>query len=136
MPVIVLYDGLCGFCDGAVQWLLARDRRGALRFAPLQGETAAAIRERHPEWPEDLDSIVVVWSEGAEERIAWYAAAAWRALSALDGAWALLARAGTFVPRAIADAGYRFVARHRLRVAGRRNTCRVPTPAERERFLP
>ena len=45
---IVLYDGVCGFCNGSVRWLIARDRDARLHYAPLQGETAAALRARHP----------------------------------------------------------------------------------------
>ena len=136
MPLIVLYDGLCGFCDATVQALLARDRRGALLYAPLQGETAAAVRARHPEWPADLDSIVVVRGTGAEETIAWESAAAWVLLDALGGGWAWVAGIGRRCPRALADGAYRLVARIRLRLAGRRDACRVPTPAQRARFLP
>ncbi|MFN7143631.1 MAG: thiol-disulfide oxidoreductase DCC family protein, partial [Myxococcota bacterium] len=57
---IVLYDGLCGFCDASVQWLLKRDKDAKFRFAALQGETAAQILARHPELPKGLDSIVLV----------------------------------------------------------------------------
>ena len=134
--MIVLYDGLCGFCDGVVQWLLLHDVRGVLRFAPLQGETAAAVRARHPEWPEHLDSIVVVDGNGVEERVLWYSAALWSLLRALGGGWAWLATLGGVVPRLVADLGYRLFARVRLRVAGRREACRVPTPEQRARFLP
>lgn len=133
--MIVLYDGLCGFCDGVVQWLLARDVRGVLRFAPLQGETAAEVRARHPEWPDNLDSIVVVDGNGAEERVVWYSSAVWSILRALGGGWGWLAALGGLVPRLVADLGYRLFARVRLRVAGRRDICRVPTPEQRARFL-
>ncbi len=136
MPLIVLYDGLCGFCDGTVQALLARDRNRALRYAPLEGETAAAVRARHPEWPANLDSIVVVRGTDDAEQIAWESDAAWEILDALGGGWAWVARAGRLLPRALADAAYRLVARVRLRLAGRRAACRVPTPDQRARFLP
>ena len=46
---LLLYDGTCGFCAASVQWVLRHDRRGTLLFAPLQGETARPILERHPE---------------------------------------------------------------------------------------
>ena len=51
---LVLFDGVCGFCDRAVRWLIARDPAGRLRFAPPQGEADAALRERHPEIPREL----------------------------------------------------------------------------------
>lgn len=133
--MIVLYDGLCGFCDGVVQWLLARDPQGLLRFAPLQGDTAARVRARHPEWLEDLDSIVVVVGEGSDERIYWHSAAVWSILAQLGGGWGRVAWLGRLVPRGLADLGYRIFARLRLRIAGRRDACRVPTSEQRARFL-
>ncbi|MGH7338670.1 MAG: thiol-disulfide oxidoreductase DCC family protein, partial [Myxococcota bacterium] len=57
---IILYDGVCGLCSRTVQWLIPRDRDRVLRYAPLQGETAAALRERYPEIPRTLESVVLV----------------------------------------------------------------------------
>ncbi len=133
--MIVLYDGLCGFCDGVVQWLLMRDARGELRFAPLQGETAAEVRARHPEWPADLDSIVVVVGVGSEERVLWYSAAMWAILTQIGGGSGMVAKVGRLIPHVLADFGYRIFARVRLHVAGRRDACRVPTPEQKARFL-
>ncbi len=133
--MIVLYDGLCGFCDGVVQWLLMRDARGVLRYAPLQGDTAASVRARHPEWPADLDSIVVVVGEASEERVLWYSAAIWAILTQIGGGWGRVAQLGRLVPRGLADLGYRMFARIRLLVAGRREACRVPTAEQKARFL-
>ena len=53
-PRIVLYDGVCGLCDKLVQFLVARDRNRLLRYAPLQGDTAARLRAQHAEIPVDL----------------------------------------------------------------------------------
>src|SRR5262249_57642651 len=55
---LVLYDGECGVCSRIVRWLLDADRRGELRFAPLQGATAAALRQRFPPLPSHLASII------------------------------------------------------------------------------
>lgn len=132
---IVLFDGLCGFCDGAVQWLLARDRAQALRFAPLQGETADAVRARHPELPPGTDSILYVVGEGAAERLLWSSGAALEICAALPAPWRHL-RHLRAVPRPLRDVAYAVVARLRYHIAGRRAACRLPTPAERARFLP
>src|SRR6185436_14356621 len=56
---VLLYDGLCGFCNGTVQFVLARDRRGVMRFATLQGEFARGIVARHPELA-GVDSLILV----------------------------------------------------------------------------
>ncbi|HEY7723742.1 MAG TPA: DCC1-like thiol-disulfide oxidoreductase family protein, partial [Anaeromyxobacteraceae bacterium] len=58
-PRIVLYDGACALCTGSVAWLVARDRGGLLRFAPLQGPTAARLRARDARIPAGLDGVVL-----------------------------------------------------------------------------
>jgi predicted DCC family thiol-disulfide oxidoreductase YuxK len=129
--MVVLYDGECGFCDASVQWVLARDRRGTFRFAPLQGSTAAGIRAAHPELPADLDSIIVM--DG--ERLFWRSAAIFRICAQLGGAWGVVAWLRV-LPAAVTDLGYRLFAAHRHRVFGRLDACRVPSPAQRALFLP
>lgn len=129
---LVLYDGLCGFCDVSVQWALTHDPAGKLRFAPLQGETAAAILAAHPEIPANLDSMIYVHN-GAE--VVWHSRAIFSIAAELNGAWRALAWFGV-LPRFLTDLGYRIFARYRYLVWGRRESCRIPTPAERARFLP
>jgi predicted DCC family thiol-disulfide oxidoreductase YuxK len=131
---IVLFDGVCAFCNGAVGWLMRRDPDGRLRFAPLQGETAARLRARHPEIPADLDTIVFVETVAGRERVSLRSEAVLRACAAIAGAprwmrWLAL------VPRPLADLGYWLFARVRYRVFGRLDACRVPLPGERSRIL-
>lgn len=128
--MLILYDGVCGFCDWSVQFVLRHDEAGRFRFAPLQGPTAAAARAAHPELPADLDSIVLI--DG--ERAWWRSEAVFRVLRELPG-WRFLAWLG-LIPRPLTDAGYRLFAALRHRVFGRLEACRVPSPAERARFLP
>ena len=66
---LVLFDGVCNFCDDRMRWLLEHDRRRRLSFAALQGETAAELRRRHPEIPDDIDTLVYVDASGGEERV-------------------------------------------------------------------
>jgi len=131
---LILYDGVCGFCDGAVRWLLAHDPAGKLHFAPLQGETAAWLRRLHPEIPSDLDSIVFVESEGGVSRVFLRSEAAWRACAELAGRWRWLAWL-RWLPRVLSDPFYRLFARFRYRWFGQLEACRVPDAAERRRFL-
>lgn len=133
-PRLVLYDGLCGFCDGTVQWLLRHDKGEALHYAPLQGATAAAIQERHPEIPAGLDSIILVEQTDSGERLSWHSAAAFAIARSLPAPWKMLA-IFSFFPRFLTDLGYRAFARIRYSIWGRRESCRIPTPAERARFL-
>jgi predicted DCC family thiol-disulfide oxidoreductase YuxK len=135
MSAWVMFDGRCGLCDGAVRWLIRHDRRAALRFAPLEGAVAAAVRQRHPDLPAGDETFVLVESpEGTGERVRVRSDAALAALVRLGGAWRLAA-ALRVVPRPLRDVVYRWVARNRTRWFGRLDACRIPSPGERERFL-
>jgi predicted DCC family thiol-disulfide oxidoreductase YuxK len=127
---IVFFDGVCGLCNGSVDWLLERDHRAVLRFAPIQGETAARMLGAPGDDPAGW-SMVLLDRTGRYER----SDAAIRIARHLGGRWRW---AGLLfiVPRGLRDAVYRWIARNRYRFFGRREACRVPTPAERDRFLP
>lgn len=140
---IIFFDGVCGLCNGFVDFTLARDRRGVFRFAALQGETfAARIRETV-----SGDEIAVGNEDsGDEERFASIvlsdgigthlkSEAVLRVLEILGGKWAL-ARPLRLVPRVFRDWVYDFVAKNRYRWFGKLETCRLPSPEERDRFLP
>ena len=135
-PTWVLYDGTCGLCDRTVQWLLARDRAGALRFATLDGTTGSAVRARHPGLPPADETIVLVEApERAGERVLVRSDAVLAAVARLGGGWRLVEVLLRLVPRPLRDAAYRFIARRRTRWFGRLDACKVPTAAERPRFL-
>jgi predicted DCC family thiol-disulfide oxidoreductase YuxK len=133
---VLLYDGLCGFCDHAVQFVLARDRHVRLRFAPLQGEFARGVRARHPELAQ-VDSLILVERDArtGQERVYVRSDGALRVAHHLGGAWRLTALL-RWVPRALRDLAYDGFARVRYRVFGRHDSCRLPAPAQRARFLP
>lgn len=129
-PSVVYFDGLCHLCDGFVRFVLARDRRRRFRFAPLQGETAR--RRLEGRFTGDAPGSVVL-EEPRRFRIRSDAALA--ILTGLGGSWRL-AGALRIIPRPLRDAMYDYVARKRFAWYGRRDTCRIPTPEEAERFLP
>ena len=136
LPHVVLYDGTCGFCHASVQWMLARDTAGLFAFAPLQGETAATLRARHPELPTDLDSVLLVEHVDApRERVWWRSHAVFRICGYIGGIWSIpgLLR---FLPRFLTDALYMTVARVRHRLAPAPDACQLPTEDQRSRFLP
>jgi predicted DCC family thiol-disulfide oxidoreductase YuxK len=135
MPII-LYDGVCGLCNSLVQFLIKRDKRGALRFASLQSEFAAKVLGRHGIDPADLDTVhVVVNYEQPDERVLNRSDAILRAWSELGGFWKTSAAIAQIVPRALRDLVYRFVAGNRYRVFGKYETCMLPDPNQRSRFL-
>ncbi len=129
-PPIVFFDGTCGLCNAWVDFLLRVDRKQRLRFAPLQGETA---RERLPIRPRSgLETIALLDERGIAER----SEAVLRILEALGSPWRAPARLLRRMPLRWRDGFYDGVAARRYRWFGKRDACRVPAAAERERFLP
>jgi predicted DCC family thiol-disulfide oxidoreductase YuxK len=125
---LVFFDGVCGMCNATVNTLLALDPRGDLHFSPLQGQAAARMLD--PEIVERCDSIVFVKDGTTYMK----SDAALQILRSLGGPWALLS-VFRFVPKGLRDGVYAFIAKNRYRFFGKHETCRIPTPAERARFL-
>ena len=132
---VVLYDGVCGFCNGSVRWLIERDPEARLRYAPLQGETAAALRARHPEIPTELDTIVFVEVRPGDERVWLRSSAVFRVMRELGAPWRWIGCLRWLAPAALWDVAYRAFARRRYRWFGRLEACPIPSPALRARFL-
>jgi predicted DCC family thiol-disulfide oxidoreductase YuxK len=130
---VLLYDGVCGFCNWSVQFVLARDPRGVMRFSPLQSDFGEALRSRHPELRE-VDSVVFLETDETGERYFVRSAAALRVASYLGGVWklALLAYA---IPRPIRDYLYDLFARNRYRFFGKQESCMLPSHDVRGRFI-
>lgn len=125
---IVFFDGVCGLCNSTVNFLLDRDRHLALHFAPLQGETARSLLS---DGARDLNSIAFL--EGG--RVYRHSTAIVRILDALPQPWPILGGCLWLVPSPIRNLGYSLVARFRYRLFGKHETCRMPTPEDRERML-
>ena len=135
VPRIVLYDGLCGLCDGVVQFLLRHDKKDSFRFGPQQGEAARRIMARHALDPVTIETICVIeYYDSPRERVYMKSEATLRLAQGLGGVWTL-ALAGWALPRPLRDACYDLVARNRNRIFGRRAECRLPTPENESRFL-
>jgi len=132
---IVLYDGVCGFCNRSVRWLIERDAAARLHYAALQGETAAVLRARHPEIPTELDTIVFVEAAPGSERVFLQSAAIFRVLGELRAPWRWLAPLRFLLPHALWDVAYRAFARRRYRWFGRLDACPIPPAELRARFL-
>jgi len=131
---VLLYDGLCGFCNKTVQMILQHDRRGAMRFAALQSAYGEAVRARHPEL-QNVDSVVLVeGGRDGEERIFIRSDAALRIAAYLGGWWKLLI-VFRILPRAVRDFFYDLFARYRYKLFGKYEQCLVPSPDVRSRFV-
>lgn len=133
---VLLYDGLCGFCDWSVQFILARDVSGALQFAPLQGEFAAKLFAEYPDL-RAIDSLILVQpaADGNARRVAVRSDAVIEIAHYLGGFWHVAGSLLRMLPRALRDWGYDTFAKHRFRVFGRLDACRLPSGLERARFI-
>jgi len=129
---ILFYDGVCGLCDRLVQLVLARDPAGAFRFAALQGPSAARLLAPHGADVTKLDTVYVLTDD---DRVLVRARAVLHVARVLGWPWRAAVVLGV-LPTPLLDLGYRLIARVRYRLFGRRDACRLPSPAEAARFLP
>ena len=147
---ILFFDGVCGLCNRFVDFMLRVDNQHRFRYAPLQGETArrllgmedqaggnepgsneAGVHQVSGRETVEPQSFIFLDTDRRFEQ----SNAVLHAMVQLGGAWRLIAVLYVF-PRPLRDFVYRIVARNRYRWFGRREECRLPTPEERDRFLP
>jgi predicted DCC family thiol-disulfide oxidoreductase YuxK len=127
---VVIFDGLCNLCNRSVQFILDHDRRRRLLLCASQSQAGQRLLARHPTADSADDSIRL--ADG--DRLYSRSTAVLRIGRALGFPWSL-AWLFVLVPRPLRDPVYDFVARHRYRWFGRRETCRLARPGELERFL-
>lgn len=129
---VVLFDGVCNLCNGAVQFILDHDRTKVLRFASLQSDRGQALLRAHgiPIPEGDPESIVLIQDGHAYER----STAALQIAAHLTAPWSWI-RICLVVPRFVRDLVYKLIAKNRYRVFGKTNECRVPTPELRTRMI-
>ncbi|RYY39338.1 MAG: thiol-disulfide oxidoreductase DCC family protein [Chitinophagaceae bacterium] len=129
-PPVILFDGVCNYCDAVVNFVIRADRGKNIRYAALQSEAGQKLLEQYGLPREKFDSFVFVENGKALNRstamlhvvpyLPWYFQPA---------------RLGWLLPRALRDAVYNWVARNRYKWFGRRDACMIPTPDVRSRFL-
>lgn len=127
---VLLFDGVCNLCNGFVQWVIERDPAGEFSFAALQSDAGQTLLERHDLPTADFDTVVLVEGDDYFTK----STAALRVARRLGLPYSLL-YAFVVVPRFLRDRVYDLVAEHRYRVFGRRDSCMMPTPERRDRFL-
>jgi predicted DCC family thiol-disulfide oxidoreductase YuxK len=131
---IIFFDGVCGLCNRAVDFVLREDSDRIFLYSPLQGETFGRIALDRPETLR-ANSIFVL-RRGPEKEVWLRESDAF--LYILDNLprYRWLSRIGQKFPAPFRDAVYRMIAATRYQIWGKRHTCRLPTPGERARFLP
>jgi len=135
-PPVILYDGVCGLCNRLNQFVLRHDPGAIFRFASLQSPFAARALSGHGANPQDLNTVyVVVNHELPDEHLLARSDAILFVLKQLGGIWKLVGLILHLLPLPLRDAAYSFVARNRYRTFGRSETCMLPGPENRDRFL-
>lgn len=127
---IVLFDGTCAFCEGAVRFIATRDPDGYFRFGASQSPQAAALLAEFGLTREMTRSIVLI----EDGQVYLRSTASLRIARRLPWPWRAAAGA-LVIPAPLRDLGYRVVAAVRHRLAGRSNACEIPPPEIRARLL-
>ena len=127
---VIVFDGVCNWCNAWVNFTLAHDLHGKFKFGTLQSQPAQQILKELGFHADDFETFLLL----ERGRVFTKSTAALRIVRHLSGLWPLF-YLGIVVPRPLRDAAYDYIARRRYRLMGKSETCRVPTPAERNRFV-
>lgn len=127
---MIFYDGVCGLCNRSVRFVSRIDRESLFHYSQLQGKLAEEL-ELNPQSP----SVVLIEEMGGDhERLTTGSTAALRILNVIGGGWRLVSWL-RIVPRPIRDGIYGWIAARRYRWFGKFDSCQLPSPELRERFL-
>ncbi|HLV61910.1 thiol-disulfide oxidoreductase DCC family protein [Galbibacter sp.] len=129
---IVLFDGICNLCTGTVTFIIKRDGKDKFRFASLQSEVGKQLMEERHIDPSSNNSIIVI-----EPQVAYYvkSTAAIEIAKELGGLWPVLQVFSYLLPEGIRDSIYEFIAKNRYKWFGKKDSCMIPTPALKSKFL-
>jgi predicted DCC family thiol-disulfide oxidoreductase YuxK len=129
-PYIVLFDGVCNLCNSSVQFILKRNKKNRFVFGSLQGKTGQSYLQQFNLPATAFNSFMLIENGKLYTR----STAVLRMLKHLGGAWQLL-YAFIIIPAFIRDAIYNFIARNRYKWFGKQESCWLPTPELKSKFL-
>ena len=127
---VILFDGVCNLCNGSVQYVIRHDRHAIFKFASLQSDSGQQLLHKYHLPQSNFNSFVLIEDDKAYTR----STAALKVAAKLSGIVKLL-YGFIIVPAFIRDAVYNFIARNRYKWFGKKDTCMIPTPALKSRFL-
>lgn len=128
--IIVLFDGVCNLCNGAVQFIIRRDSTSKIRFASLQSDFGRQQLIRFGYSPDNLYTILVIDRDRLYEK----SDAIFRIVSQLDAPWKWM-KVFKILPRFIRDGAYDLISRSRYKIFGRHDSCMIPDESLKARFL-
>lgn len=127
---IILFDGVCNLCNGAINFIIKHDPKGIFKFASLQGETGKQLLAQYNIDPQETDSIVLI----DNDQVSVKSSAALRIAKNLNQGYPLLF-GFMIIPTFIRNGVYDFIAANRYKWFGKKESCMLPTPELRSRFL-
>ncbi|PMC40825.1 hypothetical protein CJ195_02745 [Bacillus sp. UMB0899] len=128
---ILLFDGVCQFCDQSVQFIIRHDKNGIIKFAALQSNKGQELLREHQLSTTDLNSLVFIHGD----RYFTKSTAVMEICRHLGGEWKIFAVMLRLTPRPVRDTLYDFVAKNRYKWFGQKNQCMIPSKEVRNRFL-
>lgn len=129
MSGIILFDGVCNFCNSSVQFIIKRDPTGYFKFASLQSETGQQLLKQY-RFSKEIDSLVVI----EKQKVYIKSSAALHICRKLTGFWRFFSILKV-VPPIIRDYFYDMFAKNRYHWFGKRDSCILPTAEMKKRFL-
>ena len=127
---IILFDGVCNFCDSSVNFIIDRDKKNIFKFSALQSEKGQEILEYFKLPKDDFDSFVFIENDKVFKK----SSAALKIANKLGGLWKLFYPL-IIIPKFIRDFFYSLIANNRYKLFGRKDVCRIPTPELKQKFL-
>ena len=127
---IILFDGVCNLCNGAVNFVIKRDPRNVFKFTPLQEKQGVLLLKKHAVDSRKLDSIVLIENGNVYIK----SSAALRIARKMSNLWPLFFVL-LIIPSFIRDGVYDFIAKNRYKWFGKKEQCMIPTPGMKEKFL-
>jgi len=127
---IILFDGVCNFCNAAVNFVIKRDKQGVLKFAALQSNAGVQLLQQYNLPTTDMKSFVFIENGIAHTQ----STAVLKVCKYLGWAWPLC-YVFILVPKFVRDGLYSWIAKNRYKWFGQKNACMIPTPEVKSRFL-
>ena len=132
--LILLYDGICGFCNATVQLIVKHDSKETIRFATIQSPFAKLLFERYPTLKE-IDSLVLIESFNSPTEKVFIRSTGALVIARYLGGWWALFLIGYIIPSAVRDWLYDIFAKYRYHLFGKYDSCLLPPPEVRSRFI-
>ncbi len=129
-PNIILFDGVCNFCNASINFLMDLDKNNALVFCPLQSDIGQKLLKEFDLPLSDFDTFVFI----SNKNVSVKSSAVINILIALGGLWKVMA-VFKVLPAFLRDPIYSFIAKHRYKIMGKQEACRLPSPEERAKFI-